>query len=111
MGKLVASYKRRFGFPETVLNDDNAELVFQLWREETLPRHLSFFDAALSRSATPWLVGTKGPTIADVFLATTLSAYAEKWPDWTPPYSSKVQAVIDGIHSHPAVVEFCAASP
>ena len=42
IGRCVASYKRRFGLPEAVLNNDNAELVFSLWKTETLPRHLSF---------------------------------------------------------------------
>merc|ERR1712185_474758 len=68
VGRAVAAYKARFGVPEAVLNDANAELVFAMWRGETLPRHLAFFDAALAASPTRWVAGTKTPSIADVFL-------------------------------------------
>ena len=109
MGKMVASYKRRFGFPESVLNDDNAEEVFELWRNETLVRHLTFFDDALAHSPTMWLAGTDGPTIADVFLATMLSSYATKWPDKIPPYSAGLKKIVDTVLSLPAVTAYLAA--
>ena len=111
IGKGVASYKRRFGFPESVLNDDNAEQVFELWRAETLPRHLSFFEAALDASPTAWLCGTASPTIADVFLATQLNSYRTKWPA-LPPYAPKLQALVDGVYQQPKIQEFLrSASP
>ena len=108
IGKGVASYKRRFGFPESVLNDDNAEQVFELWRTETLPRHLSFLETAASGSATIWIAGTAGPSIADVFLATQLKGYRAKWPS-LPPFPAKLQAIIDSVYALPAVAAFVAA--
>jgi len=105
IGKLVASYKTRFGFPESVLNDGNAELVFDTWKAECLPRHLSFFDTALASSPTMWVAGTAEPTIADVYLATQLNSYRTKWPT-LPVYSPKLQALVDGVYALPAVVAF-----
>ena len=105
-GKLVASYKRRFGFPEEVLNDSNAEKVFECWRGETLPRHLSFFEAALKDSPTAWLTGSADPTIADIFLATTLNGYTTKWPQVEALYSAKLKALIAAVYALPAIVEF-----
>ena len=91
--------------PETVLNDDNAELVFDCWKQETLPRHLSFFNEALNRSSTTWLTGTPSPTIADVFLATQLASYRTKW-EALPPYSAKLQALVDAVYALPPIVAF-----
>lgn len=108
LGKSVASYKRRFGLPEEVLNDENAELVFSLWKSETLPRHLSFLEAAAAASSTTWLAGTAAPTIADVFLATQLAAYRTKWPT-LPPYAPKLAAIVEAVYALPAVVAFCEA--
>lgn len=105
----MASYKRRFGFPEAVLNDDNAELVFELWRAETLPRHLSFLEAAAASSPTKWIAGTDTPSIADIFLATQLNGYRSKWPD-LPAYPSLLQDIVDGVYSLPAIVAFCEAN-
>ena len=109
IGKMVALYKGRFGLPETVLNDGNAEKVFELWRSETLPRHLSFLEATTNASPTMWLAGTSDPTIADIFLATQLQGYRRKWPA-LPPFALKLQAIIDAVYSLPAVVNFQAAN-
>jgi len=105
IGKGVASYKRRFGIPESVLNDDNAELCFDLWKSETMPRHLHFLETAASESVTMWIAGTAGPSIADVFLATQLNSYRKKWPD-LPRFPTKLQAIVDAVYALPAVVEF-----
>ncbi len=75
-GLDVAKYKTRFGFPESVLNDDNTQAVIDCWRTTTLPRHLEFFERALADSPTAYLTGGATPTVADIFLATTLKAFA-----------------------------------
>ena len=106
IGITVAKYKRRFGFPDSVLSDGNAEEVFEVWRTETLPRHLSFFEAALVASPTPWLCGTRSPTVADVFLATHLNDYLTKWPDL--PVGAKVRTLVDAVYALPPVADFIA---
>ena len=42
----------------------------------TLPRHLGFFEKALADSPTNYLAGSAAPTVADIFLAITLKAFA-----------------------------------
>ena len=76
VGLDVAKYKERYGFPESVLHEGNAQIVIDYWRTVTLPRHLGFFEKALADSPTNYLAGSAAPTVADIFLAITLKAFA-----------------------------------
>ena len=76
VGLDVAKYKERYGFPESVLHEGNAQIVIDYWRTVTLPRHLGFFEKALADSPTSYLAGSAAPTVADIFLAITLKAFA-----------------------------------
>jgi len=105
VGLDVAKYKMRFGFPDTVLDDAKAQIVIDTWRTSTLPRHLEFFEKALAASPSAFLTGSPSPTVADIFLATTLHGFAQMSPP-PAPYSAKLQALVEAVYAQPAIVAF-----
>jgi len=104
-GRLVYRYKERFGFTEDVITPEVEAKVEAFWFKETLPRHLSFFEAALGRSCTPWLCGTASPTIADIFLATHLRAFELSCADKiTLP--ANLSAYVARLYALPAIAAY-----
>ena len=104
-GNLVARYKDRFGFPTSVLHEGNAEDVFAMWKHETLPRHLAFFEKALAESGTGWLVGSRTPTAADFLVGCQLRAFEKTCADKvTMP--AALAAYTERLFALPAVAKF-----
>ena len=67
IGLSAARYKARFGIPPSVLNDANAQQVFDTWSADVLPRHLAYIEALIGRGGTGWIAGTALPTPTGVF--------------------------------------------
>mmetsp|Transcript_45734 Transcript_45734/g.107890 ORF Transcript_45734/g.107890 Transcript_45734/m.107890 type:complete len:122 (-) Transcript_45734:24-389(-) len=75
-GISCTKYQDRFGFGG-VLGGPDAQNTIAVRKEieaTILPRHLNFFEAALTRGGTQWMAGTDKPTIADFSLAPRLRA-------------------------------------
>ena len=71
----VMKYKDRFGFPPEVITEEVFQTVEKHWFSTTLPRHLSFFDAQLKASKTPYFADAPSVTIADIFVACHMKAF------------------------------------
>ena len=111
---------RRWGLLECVKGEDTCKDLFDddtqakceaFYLEDTLPRHLGFFDKLLAANPeSPWLCGGSAPTIADFNFATIIQTtfIAKSWPvPVTIP--ERVQANVDALYALPAVKEFKAA--
>lgn len=103
VGRSVFKYRERFGFPLDVLSDQHAAAAEANWTMEVLPRHLSYFEAALSKSSTQWLAGTSEPTMADVMFATT---FVDAAKDYGRKLPSSLEALVRAFYALPAVVAF-----
>jgi glutathione S-transferase len=103
-GLNVAKYKTRFGFPPSVLNADNAQLVFDVWSKEIFPKHLAFLEHLITTGGSLWLAGTALPTIADFQwgVRLQLNRYWALHENNFP----KVAALISGLNSLPAVEQY-----
>jgi glutathione S-transferase len=102
MGKRVFSYRERYGFPESLFTPAVLESIQAKWTSETLPRHLGNFLRCLADSPTGWLAGTRGPSVADVLLASMLRNEITPLAPLPPPLAELVKRV----YSLPAVVAF-----
>ena len=110
VGKLVFSYRERFGVRADALDDEHAAIAKANYYKEVLPRHLTYFEKILSESPTTWLVGTAGPTIADITLACT---FGQNVDNKDPLYSlpKNVAALVKAFYDLPAVKAFIATDP
>jgi glutathione S-transferase len=97
-GVRVARYHARFGMPD--MTETEQATVYQHQIDDVLPRHCGFLEKMLGESATGWLCGTPGPTVADFVWATTLKPVKEgTWP--TPAF----KAILEGFPRLSALVD------
>mmetsp|Transcript_46840 Transcript_46840/g.144708 ORF Transcript_46840/g.144708 Transcript_46840/m.144708 type:complete len:187 (+) Transcript_46840:573-1133(+) len=64
---LCAKYQERFGFDGALGGPDSeaTKAVEAALQTSVMPRHFGFLEGLLAASATGWLAGGEGPTIAD----------------------------------------------
>ena len=104
----VLKYRERFGFPVERCSDEIMASCKEYYLADTLPRHLGFFERALSASPTAWLCGGSSPTIADLMVACVIYNTFVKSGELkkVPP---AIMAHIDAVYSLPAVAAFKAS--
>eukprot|EP01031_Cornospumella_fuschlensis_P031392 gene31392-37945_t len=66
-GVSASRYRDRFGFD--MLSEETVAAIRKKLNDEILPRHLSYFEAFLSKSPSGWLMGGPEPTIADFVIS------------------------------------------
>eukprot|EP00929_Paragymnodinium_shiwhaense_P083142 TRINITY_DN44181_c0_g1_i1.p1 TRINITY_DN44181_c0_g1~~TRINITY_DN44181_c0_g1_i1.p1 ORF type:complete len:228 (+),score=36.12 TRINITY_DN44181_c0_g1_i1:94-777(+) len=77
-GHVSSQYARRFGFGGIMDRSGPPEKrarygeVRTALHDEVLPRHLEALSGLVSKSASGWIAGTAGPSIADFMIVSTL---------------------------------------
>ena len=78
-GLRVARYKGRFGFYEEFVPAEVFARAAAVQNEDIIPRHLTKLDTLLKGSATGWLAGTAGPSIADLVWVAAFRSLQAGW--------------------------------
>ena len=113
-GLTCSKYQERFGFGSLGGQGTEATAAVRAaLNDEVLPRHLGNLERIASASATGWLAGTEGPTVADFVLALSVEGLASGEIDGISteilaPYEALL-ALIAKIKALPSTVAWYAA--
>lgn len=80
-GLKVSKYMDEHGFNSEKIPLEARDDIEIEQNKRVIPKKLKYLEQVLLKSKTPWLAGTKGPSIADFYWASIFSRIAEE--AWT----------------------------